>query len=206
MKVITMFNFKTNASQPSGQGALNEKLEKIRTHLGSLNGASGAQKVGGEGATLTDDAPLPADKRAAIAKEEALVRGALQVVGIDYDALIAQEGQEGKGSAYAQAVAANPSVLKQVMEAESPVLAALNVAMGYKPYAEFTAKYGADPAAIKAAIKAEALAEAQAEGSLEGTPPATKSTELPFSRKRTSSAAGATGQASNGSLKSVFQK
>jgi hypothetical protein len=152
-----MFPFKKHAAQ-SEAAPLNEKLQQIRTQLEALNKpqAQGAQQVGGEGATLGDDAPLPADKRAAIAREETLVRGALKAVGVDYDALISTEAQEGKPSAYAAAVQANPRVLDEVLNAEFPTLKALEVAIGFKPYAEFVGKYGAEPAAIKAAILAEA--------------------------------------------------
>ena len=194
-----MFPFKKHAAQPEA-APLNEKLTQIRTQLEQLNKpqGQGAKQVGGEGATITDDAPLPADKRAAIAREETLVRQALKAVGFDYDALIAQEAQEGKTSAYAQAVAANPAVLKQVMAADSPVVAALEVAMNYKPYAEFAAKYGREPNAIREAIRAEVLAEMPAEE------PVKPSKALPFSRGgRAQSAASTT---SDTSLTKVFRK
>jgi hypothetical protein len=154
-----MFTFKKYAAQPEA-APLNEKLQQIRTQLESLNQpqTSGATQVGGEGATLGDDAPLPADKRAAITREETLVRGALKAVGVDYESLISTEAQEGKASPYALAVQANPRVLKEVLNAEFPTLKALEVAIGFKPYAEFVGKYGAEPATIKAAILAEAKA------------------------------------------------
>ncbi len=172
-----MFPFKKHAVQPA-QTPLNEKLQEIRTQLTQLN--DGAKKVGGEQATLSDDAPLPADKRAAIARDETLIRTALQTVGIDYDALIATPSQEGTPSPYALAVQANPALLQDVLGAPTPALKALEVAVNFKPYAEFSAKYGHEPAAIKAAIRAEVLAEnpAAPEAPEAATP------TLPFSRIR----------------------
>jgi len=79
--------------------------------------------------------------------------------GVDYDALIGTGGEGDQRSVYARAVAADPQLLKDVLEAESPVLAALQVAVGYKPVAEFTQKYGSTPEDIKAAMRAEFEAE-----------------------------------------------
>lgn len=197
-----MFPFKKNAAQPEAQGPLNTKLQTIKAQLGALNAAQGQTKVGGEGATISDDAPLPADKRAAIARDETLVRGALKAVGVDYDALISMEGQEGKTSPYALAAQANPQVLNEVLASDIPVLKALEVAVGFKPYAEFTAKYGSAPEAIKAAIKAEALAESK--GQAEAEEPKSAG-NLPFSRRQTMGAPKAT-KAGKGGLTEVFRK
>lgn len=193
-----MFPFKKHAAQPEA-APLNEKLHQIRTQLESLNKpqASGAQQVGGEGATLSDDAPLPADKRAAIAREEMLVRGALKAVGVDYESLISTEAQEGKASPYALAVQANPKVLEDVLKAEFPTLKALEVAIGFKPYAEFVGKYGAEPAAIKAAILAEAKQTQE-------PPEAAAPKGLPFSSGR-GPAKAASGKP-KGTLGEVFRK
>lgn len=171
-----MFTFSKHAA-PAAQAPLNEKLHAIRTQLEQLN--RGATQVGGEGATLGDDAPLPADKRAAIAQEETLVRGALKAVGVDYDALIATPGQEGQLSPYALAVQANPGLLQDVLAAPSPTLKALEVALSFKPRAEFAAKYGDEPEAIKAAVRAEVLAEQR----LDAAAP-DMAAGLPFSRPR----------------------
>ena len=199
-----MFTFKKHAGQPSGQAAMTGKLETLRTQLAAMNASGRATQVGGEGATITatvsDDAPLPADKRAAIARDEHLVRSALKAVGVDYDALIATEAQEGAPSPYALAVQANPQVLKDVLAAKTPALKALEVAVGFKPYAEFTSKYGTDPAAIKAAIKAEALAESKPDTD---EPKATEG--LPFSRRTAGGATKAT-KAKSASLHDVFRK
>jgi hypothetical protein len=133
------------------------KLEEIKKRLAALQGnaSQGAlDKVGG-GETIADDGVIPADRQTRIAEDEALVRAALGVVGVDYDALIKMDGE----SVYSQVVRANPDVLQQVLQAERPVLAALQVAMGYKPVAEFVGKYGSTPEDIKAAMRAEFEAE-----------------------------------------------
>ncbi len=193
-----MFNFKKHAAQPEA-APLNTKLQEIKAQLESLNKvpAQGPNQVGGEGATLGDDATLPADKRAAIAHEETLVRGALKAVGIDYDALISTQAQEGKPSPYALAVQANPRVLEEVLSAPSPALKALEVALGFKPYAEFVGKYGTEPEAIKAAILAEAKAGRE-------PPEAIAPTGLPFGRARTGSKAAS--PKAKGTLNEVFKR
>ena len=128
------------------------KLEEIKKQLAAVQQAS--DKVGG-GETIADDGVIPADKQTQIACDEALVRDVLGLVGVDYDALIKMDGQ----SVYAKAVEANPDILKNVLGADKPVLAALKVAMGFKPVAEFVGKYGSSPADIKAAMRAEFEAE-----------------------------------------------
>ncbi|PIZ30481.1 MAG: hypothetical protein COY40_04605 [Alphaproteobacteria bacterium CG_4_10_14_0_8_um_filter_53_9] len=104
--------------------------------------------------TIADDGDVSAEKAATIATTEAVLRPALHVFGIDYDALIKMDG----ASPYAQAVAAKPGVLQEVLSSDNPVLSALKVAEDYKPYAEFAAAYGTEPSAIKEKIAAEALA------------------------------------------------
>jgi len=146
----------------SKAGAVNTgKLEEIKKRLATLqgnasqtSGEGASDKVGG-GETIADDGVIPADRQTRIAEDEALVRAALAMAGIDYDALIAMDGE----SVYSQVVRAHPDVLKQVLEAERPVLAALQVAMGYKPVADFVGKYGSTPEDIKAAMRAEFEAE-----------------------------------------------
>ncbi len=105
--------------------------------------------------TITDDAPLAADARAALARDEGLVREVLGLVGVDYDALIRMDGQ----SPYSLAVEAKPALVRDILRDERPVLAALRVAMGFKPMAEFQGKYGKEPDAIKAKIREEVMAE-----------------------------------------------
>ncbi len=151
-------------------GAAGGKLEQIKAQLQKVQGAAPAanntanMKVGG-GETIADDGGIPADKmnqiQAQIASDEALVRDVLALTGGDYDALVRMDGE----SVYSRAVQANPEILKQVMASERPVLAALKVAMGYKPVAEFVGKYGSSPAEIKAAMRAEIEAEMAAKES-----------------------------------------
>lgn len=142
----------------SKAGAVNTgKLEEIKKRLAALQGDGQTQasdKVGG-GETIADDGHIPADRQTRIAEDEALARAVLALVGVDYDALIKMDGE----SVYSQVTRANPEVLRQVLNAERPVLAALQVAMGYKPVADFVGKYGSTPEDIKAAMRAEFEAE-----------------------------------------------
>ena len=139
------------------------KLEEIKKQLQAVQAAqnpkgASSHKVGG-GETIADDGSIPADRKdqiqAQIASDEALVREVLGMVGADYDALIAMDG----ASVYSKAVKANPGLLKDVLESERPVLAALKVAMSFKPVADFVGKYGSSPEDIKAAMRAEFEAE-----------------------------------------------
>lgn len=127
--------------------------------LAQLRGVVGGNKQQGESAheTITDDGVVPDGKRAGIARDEALAREVLALVGIDYDALIAMDGK----TPYSQAVQANPQVTSDVLQAEQPVVAALKVALGYRPYAEFADKYGHEPGEIRERIRAEMVAEKQ---------------------------------------------
>ncbi|TKW61620.1 MAG: hypothetical protein DI628_03060 [Blastochloris viridis] len=142
----------------SKAGTLNTgKLEEIKKRLAALQGGGqteASDKVGG-GETIADDGHIPADRQTRIAEDEALVRAVLALVGMDYDQLISMDGE----SVYAQVTRANPEILQQVLNAERPVLAALQVAMGYKLVAEFVGKYGSTPEDIKAAMRAEFEAE-----------------------------------------------
>jgi hypothetical protein len=140
----------TNKVQPGG------KLEKM---LAQMRALAERQKGTKAGETLTDDGPLSATRRGEIARDEAVVRQALALVKVDYDALIATEGD----TPYAQAVRANPRVADEVLKAEQPVLAALKIALDYQPYAEFQAKYGREPSEIKERIAAELQPAAAAE-------------------------------------------
>lgn len=152
------FGFGAKAGHETG------KLEQIKQQLAAMQGTArkpGDPMIGGAGTqvgggeTIADDGVIPADRKAQIASDEALVREVLGMVGADYDALIAMDG----ASVYARAVQANPEVLKGVLGAERPVVAALKVAMGYKPVADFVGKYGVKPEDIKAAMRAEFEAE-----------------------------------------------
>lgn len=142
------FGFGSKAAEQNG------KLEQIKARLQSMQGAN---KVGG-GETIADDGVIPADRQTQIAGDEALVREALGLVGVSYDQLIRMDGE----SIYAKAVEANSDILKGVLGAERPVLAALKVAVGYKPVAEFIGKYGSQPEDIKAAMRAEIEGEMSA--------------------------------------------
>lgn len=156
--------FKTNAGDVQAQsGAAQAPLEALRAKLRELQAAP-AREVGGDG-TVSNDGPLPADKKTQVERDEALVRPVLALFGLDYAALItAEEGPNGEKSPYAQAVAANPRLLQEVLAADNPVLAALQVAVSFKPYADFTQKYGTTPEAIKAAIVQEAQGQAKPAG------------------------------------------
>ncbi len=135
------------------------KLDEIKQRLAAIVSAEqqAAQKVGG-GETIADDGVIPADKQTQIASDEALVREVLGLMGADYDALIMMDGE----SVYSRAVKASPTLLQDVLGSERPVLAALRVAMGYKPVADFIGKYGSSPDDIKAAMRAEFEAEVAA--------------------------------------------
>lgn len=145
-------------AKAAGGDAMGSKLEQIKQRLQAVQGTPAVNKVGG-GETIADDGVIPADKQAQIASDEALVRAVLGMVGVDYDALIAMDGKSANPSIYARAVQANPALLQDVLSADRPVLAALQVAMGYKPVADFVGKYGATPEDIKSAMRAEFEAE-----------------------------------------------
>ena len=115
----------------------------------------GGTGVGGGSQTIGDDGDAPAGARAAIGRDEPLVREVLGLVGVDYDALIAMDGK----SPYSLAAAANPALIQDILTDERPVLAAVKVALGYKPVAEFQGKYGTTPEDIKAKIREEVLAD-----------------------------------------------
>lgn len=143
----------------AGGGAMGGKLAKIKSQLQALQARQrGQDKVGG-GETITDDGRIPADRKAQIVRDEDMVRQVLALFGIDYDSLIRMDGKDGEDSVYARAVQANPQLLQDVLGSGNPVIAALKVAVGFKPVAEFTAKYGSSPEAIKAAMRAEFEAE-----------------------------------------------
>lgn len=128
--------------------------------------------------TVADDGPVAAGARDAIARDEALVREVLAMVGVDYDALIAMDGQ----SPYAQAVAAKPTLVQDILTDERPVLAALKAAFAFKPVAEFTGKYGHGPDEIRANIRKEVMDEMQ--GDAADAPPVAKGSKGPLFSSR----------------------
>jgi hypothetical protein len=146
-----------NKLQQSNRGA--DRAPKLERVLGQLRELEKRQQAAGQSPvpdqTVADDKAVSDEVMRGVLADEALVRPVLELVGVDYDALVAMDGI----SPYSQAVGANEALLEQVMQAERPVLAALNVALGFKPYAEFVAKYGADPAGIKDKLRQEILAE-----------------------------------------------
>lgn len=192
--------FKTNAGDVQAQtGAAKAPLEALRAKLRELQAAP-VNEVGGDG-TVSNDGPLPADKKTQVERDEALVRAVLALFNIDYAALITSEtGPNGEQSPYAQAVASNPRLLKDVLAADNPVLAALQVAVGFKPYADFTQKYGSTPEAIKAAITQEAMGTAK-----QGEEAASKRYGPVFSGTY-GTAASTAAPAKKNDLKSVFGK
>lgn len=107
--------------------------------------------------TIGDDFDISPEKLAQIEHEEALMRRALALFDVDYDSLVRMDGQ----SAYSQAVTTKPEVLEMVKNAQSPVLAAMQVAVQFKPYAEFSEKYGNTPDDIRNAIRSEVEKEMQ---------------------------------------------
>lgn len=144
-------------------GKLEKILEQLRV-LATKRSKASANVTGGELAqaaagkpreTLTDDGPLSADQRAWMVRDEGMVREVLGMVGVDYDALIKMDGN----TPYSRAVKANPQLVADVAGSDMPVVQALKIAMGFKPYAEFMDAYGTDPKEIREKIKAEVLAE-----------------------------------------------
>ena len=105
--------------------------------------------------TVSDDFELDTAKKESILRDEFLVRQVLALFNIDYNSLICMKDADGNPSVYARAVKGKPQLLEQVKKAKYPVLAALNIAVKFKPYADFMGKYGEKPDEIYKAIKAE---------------------------------------------------
>jgi hypothetical protein len=156
-----MLGFRKESRNP-----LSAKLSVLRKELGRLNEKQGsvegqaqvAQVENTRGTvddTIANDGTLSQEVQQAIEQDEQLVRNVLAMLGLNYDTLISLEPVDGKMSPYARAVQANPAVLQQVLENERPVLAALQVAMTFEPFAEFVDKYGEDPQSIREAIRQE---------------------------------------------------
>ncbi len=157
---------KKNMQSKSTQGRA--ALEDLKTGLGRL--AAVSQERAPEDVQLTqeregietvpdqsisDDINATGALQRSIERDEAVVRDALSIFGIDYDALIQMDGK----SVYSRAVTANPAVLDIVALSKKPVLAALKIATQFKPYAEFLDKYGDEPEVIRKAIKEELMAD-----------------------------------------------
>lgn len=188
--------------------AVGSRLEKIRQQLQALGGrgqagtsAPGATAKPAAGETISDDSPLPPDKAAAVQRDEALVRDALALFGIGYDSLIAMQGPDGKPTAYAQAIQANPALLAQVPSDPQPVLAALKIALGFKPYAEFAQRYGNTPDEVKAAIRSEL--ENELKGS-DAAVPVVKASAAPVFSSNRAGAARPSSRRKKGGLEDVF--
>ena len=105
--------------------------------------------------TISDDYDLSPEVQQRIIDTEGVLREALALFGIDYNALVKMD----ENSVYAQAVQASPEVARRVAESDNPVLEALKVATLFKPYAEFQTKYGKTPDEIKANLRKEFEAE-----------------------------------------------
>lgn len=145
---------KLRGKQGSAQQSENTEVMK-GIYDGNPHGRNG--QAGKSTETIGDDGEASAGARAAIARDEPLVREVLRLVGVDYDALIAMDGV----SPYSLAVASNPALIQDILMDERPVLAAVKVALGFKPQAEFAAKYGTTPEDIKKNIRDEVVADLQ---------------------------------------------
>ncbi|MDD9911573.1 MAG: hypothetical protein OXR68_04260 [Alphaproteobacteria bacterium] len=150
-------------SQPRTGTSLERKLQVLRDKLEQMNEKTGSEGMNEDGMadvidkkpqTVGDDGTYTVEQQKRIAEDEALIRPVLALFGIPYDDLI-QLQADGITSPYEKAIQANPALLQQVLQSERPVLAALQVAVGFKPYAEFMDKYGADPQSIRTAIREE---------------------------------------------------
>ncbi|MFZ2620338.1 MAG: hypothetical protein WAX89_05635 [Alphaproteobacteria bacterium] len=211
-----MFGFKQNAPATS---PLQAKLQALRDRLselaaaeplvagGALTQGSGEQQLAMTGQeTISDDAALSPEVQARLMADESLVREVLKLFNVDYDALIKMDAGEGQeATPYARAVKANPAVLEHVLQSAQPVLAALQVALGFKPYAEFMAKYGDDPQSIRDAIRKEVEAELQAtpapESATSGVPVVS-----PFSANTRRAVVGDAGSNKTPTLAEIFNK
>ena len=111
--------------------------------------------------TLADDFDLTAEQAELIQTTEGIVRELFTIMGGNYDALIAMDGK----SPYSRLVDENPLLSNQVKDAKNPVLEAVRLAVGFKPYQEFMDKYGSTPDAIKDAMRKEIEEEFSKESS-----------------------------------------
>lgn len=187
-----MENKMPNIEYPSAQPSKAQALMQALGGLGTQNkkqSADGASVAGGDSfaaETISDDFALSDDARLSIQQTEETVRQVLKLFELDYDALVRMDDT----SLYARAVQENPAVLAYVKQAQNPVLEALKIAIGFKPYAEFIEKYGKDPDSIKTAMRAEieaemkgAKTEKEKDVSFEGTPFSKLTASTSFSAK-----------------------
>lgn len=91
--------------------------------------------------TIADDFDASPDEIKKIQNAENDMRSLLKAMDVDYDTLIRMDNK----SVYSRAVAANPAILEFVRTSANPVLEAVKIALGFKPYAEFMDKYGNEP-------------------------------------------------------------
>lgn len=152
--------------------------------------------------TISDDAEISEEKRQMIATVERLVRETLAIFGMDYDALIRMDGK----SLYARVVSRRPEVLEAVMADANPVLAALKIAVGFQPYAEFVEKYGDEPEAIKKAIREEVLAEMKQARSAQESGVVQTPTNPSFSGQKSPQNSVKKSQKATGTLADIFGK
>ena len=153
------------------------KAEKLLVKLDELSrsdSGAGSQKLPEvPEETISDDFDLDENVRVGIERDEAVVRGVLELFDISYDDLVRMDGK----SIYSRAVKANPAILENVKGAKSPVMEALKIALSFKPYAEFMEKYGDKPEDIKAAIRKEIESEKK-----QDKPQKTQEASTPFSQ------------------------
>lgn len=159
------------------------------------------------GETLSDDVTLADDRKQQIQRDEAVARSALALFGVDYDALIRlDDSPEGTPSVYQRAIIANPGLQQAIFAAPSPVVAALEIAAQFAPFAQFQETYGDTPEAIKAKLREELKAELLAAG--EGTTsPNASATDVPaFSTSARGAAPKQMSTAKRKTLQEVFAK
>ena len=126
--------------------SLNELSKKLEQLANTRNPEKSEAKE-----TISDDFDVTPEELLKIEESEKDMRELLKTMGLDYDALIRMDGK----SVYARAVSANPGVLEYVKSSKNPVLEAVKIAVGFKPYAEFMDKYGNEPEAIIKNIRSE---------------------------------------------------
>lgn len=122
--------------------------------------------------TISDDYNLSVEAQQKIIDTESLLREALALFGIDYNALVRMD----EASAYAQAIQASPEVARRVAESSNPVLEALKIAVYFKPYADFQSRYGQTPDEIKANLRQEFEQEFASAGPAETNPNSSNTT------------------------------
>ena len=128
------------------------KADSLKQLSEKLQGMSSSPFVAEEKEeTISDDFDMEPALMEKIKASENEMRDLLKSMGQDYDALIKMDGK----SVYARAVAANPAILDFVKSSANPVLEAVKIAMGFKPYADFMEKYGSEPSEIIENVRKE---------------------------------------------------